>query len=284
MPELPEVETVARSLRPLLVGRRVLGGQVRWARTVGGRPKRFIEAVTGTTVASLSRRAKYLRLDLLRDGAHAGALIGHLRMTGRLHVEASDQPGPHARVLLRLDDGRTLHFDDVRKFGRLEHVARAEERLADLGPEPLEHAFTGAWLHAALGGRRRRLKPLLLDQTFVAGLGNIYVDEALHAAGLHPLTASQRVRLPQAERLAAAIRSILTRAIEREGSSFDSFYRTPEGRAGGYQDEFRVYDRAGEPCRTCATPIRRIVVAQRGTHLCPACQPRRASAAQRVSR
>jgi formamidopyrimidine-DNA glycosylase len=285
VPELPEVETVARLLRPLLVGRRVTGGEVRWARTVGGDARRFLAAVRGASVVALSRRAKYLRLDLSRRGADAGAVIGHLRMSGRLHVLPGDAPaGPHLRVKLELDDGRALHFDDVRKFGRLEHVARAEERLGELGPEPLEPAFTAAWLHGALRARRRRLKPLLLDQSFLAGLGNIYVDEALFAAGLNPLLPSDRVRLEQSERLVAAIRSILARAIAREGSSFDGFYRTPEGKAGGYQEEFRVYGREGEPCRTCGEAIVRIVVGQRGTHLCPACQPRGRGARQRRSR
>jgi len=282
MPELPEVETVARLLRPRVVGRTIVGADVRWARSVGGRARSFAQGAVGARIAGLARRAKYLRFDLMRAGAPAGALLGHLRMTGRFHVEAQEADvGPHVRVLLSLDDGTTLHFDDVRKFGRLVFVEDAEAALADLGPEPLETPFDGAWLHAALTSRRRRLKPLLLDQAFVAGLGNIYVDEALHRAGLHPLRPSHRVRPEEALRLATAVRDILARAIAREGSSFDTFYRTPEGRPGGFQDEFQVYDRAGSPCRTCRAPIVRIVVGQRGTHLCPACQPRRP---QRVSR
>lgn len=287
MPELPEVETVARLLRPQLVGRTVTGAQVRWTRTVGGRAAPFLSGVTGAALAAVERRAKYLVFPLTRDGRPAGALLGHLRMTGRMTVrEARQPPDPYERVRLALDDGRVFAFDDVRKFGRLEFTTAAHARLAALGPEPLSEAFSGPWLAAALAGRRRQLKPLLLDQTFVAGLGNIYVDEALHASGLHPLTCAQRVRPEQAERLCAAIRSILARAIAREGSSFDAFYRTPDGRPGGYQAEFRVYGRGGEPCRTCGTPVRRLVVAQRGTHLCPRCQPpaRARGRAQRDSR
>lgn len=280
MPELPEVETVARLLRPGLAGRLVTGVRVRWARTVGGRAAAFERAVVGARVEAVTRRAKYLLLPLARPDAAAGALLGHLRMTGRLFLAAQDAPaGPHERVRLLLDDGRALVFDDVRKFGRLVHTADPAARLAALGPEPLEPGFTGAWLHEALRARRRRLKPLLLDQTFVAGLGNIYVDESLHAAGLHPLAPSRSVRPLQAEALCAAIRDILSRAVAREGSSFDGFYRTPEGKPGGFQDEFQVYDRAGEPCRRCGTAIRRLVVGQRGTHLCPRCQPRRGGGA-----
>jgi len=276
MPELPEVETVARLLRPHVVGRSITDADVRWARSVGGSPRPFFAGAVGARVVRLTRRAKFLRFDLERAGADAGALLCHLRMTGRLHVEPrAAQAGSYARVLLHLDDGRVLHFDDVRKFGRLVFEPDPARALANLGPEPLEAAFDGAWLHAALRTRRGRLKPLLLDQGFLAGLGNIYVDESLHRAGLHPLRLAHRVRAEEAQRLVLAVREVLTRAIARDGSSFDSFYRTPEGLPGGFQDEFRVYDRAGEPCLTCRAPIVRIVVGQRGTHLCGCCQPRR---------
>jgi formamidopyrimidine-DNA glycosylase len=162
----------------------------------------------------------------------------------------------------------------VRKFGRLVWRAAAESELAELGPEPLAPEFTAAWLAGALAERKRRLKPLLLDQSFLAGLGNIYVDESLFRARLHPLKSSARVTLAEARALHGAIRRVLRGAIRRQGSSFDGFYRTPEGRPGSYQDEFRVYGRAGEPCRVCRTPIVRLVVGQRGTHLCPRCQRR----------
>lgn len=284
MPELPEVETVARLVRPHLLGRTIVEAQVAWPRTVGGRVAGFVAAVRGARVASVLRRAKFIRMDLQRAGRPAGALLCHLRMTGRLHVEPGAAPaGDYARVLLGLDDGRTLHFDDVRKFGRFTHEPDADRVLAGLGPEPLEPPFGPAWLAGALQGRRRAIKPLLLDQAFLAGLGNIYVDESLHRAGIHPLRRSDRVRPEEAQRLAAEVRAVLERAIAREGASFDTFYRTPEGREGGFQHEFRVYDRAGKPCLSCRTPIVRIVVGQRGTHLCPACQPRRpARAASRA--
>jgi formamidopyrimidine-DNA glycosylase len=255
------------------VGRSIERVEVRWARTAGGTPARLVRGAGGTRVVALQRRAKLLRFDLEREGAPAGALLCHLRMTGRLHVTAGDvAAGDYTRVRLALDDGRWLVFDDVRKFGRFTFAPDPAHALRDLGPEPLEPGFDGTWLADALRARRRALKPLLLDQSFLAGLGNIYVDEALHRAGLHPRRRSHRVAPDAAGRLATAIQEILRAAIAREGSSFDVFYRTPDGRPGAFQDELRVYDRAGEPCRTCATPIRRIVVGQRGTHLCPRCQ------------
>ena len=272
MPELPEVETVARLIRPHLVGRRITGASVTWKRSIGSQSvASFASAVVGARFESVERRAKYIVMSL----GERGALVGHLRMTGRMHVEAADwDPGKFAKVRLDLDSGRAFHFIDVRKFGRLEFVRDPVARLADIGPEPLGPEFTAPWLVQALAARRRALKPLLLDQTFVAGLGNIYVDESLHRSGLHPLCLSNRVSVAQAELLQREIRAVLSEAIEREGSSFDVFYRTPEGNPGSFQHQFRVYGRTGEPCRTCGTPIGRAVVGQRGTHTCPTCQPR----------
>ncbi len=273
MPELPEVETVRRLIRPRLVGRTIEAARVRWARSVGGEPAAFARAVRGARVREVGRRGKFLVLDLERGGRASGALVVHLRMTGRLHVEEpSVDPGPYARVSCALDDGRVLHFVDVRKFGRFLFRERPEELLGALGPEPLGPEFTPAWLARELAARRRALKPLLLDQAFLAGLGNIYVDEALHRARLHPLARSERVPPARARALHGAIRRILEAAIEREGSSFDAFYRTPEGRPGSYQHQFLVYGRTGQPCRRCGARIRRLVVGQRGTHVCPRCQ------------
>jgi len=276
MPELPEVETTARLVRPHLVGRRILGARVGWLRTLGGLSLAvFRGAVRGATVRAVGRRAKWIVLELARDGEAAGALLVHLRMTGRLVVEepAVDE-GPFARVILELDDGRELRFLDVRKFGRVLYRRAPAEHFVDLGPEPLGDEFTPDWLARELRVRRRALKPLLLDQTFVAGLGNIYVDEALHAAGLHPLRRSDGVHAPSAHRLHVAIQRILRAAIEREGSSFDTFYRTPEGRPGEYQHLFQVYGRDGQSCLTCGSSIQKLIVGQRGTHVCPRCQPK----------
>lgn len=271
MPELPEVETVVRLVRPDVVGRTVTGATVGWERSLGGVSARaFRRGVTGRPVEGVRRRGKHFVIALGGDRS----IVGHLRMTGRLVVRPrGDPPGPYARVSLALDDGCALDFVDVRKFGRFVLTDEPDALLAALGPEPLDGDFTAAWLHGALRSRKRALKPLLLDQTFLAGLGNIYVDESLFCAGLHPLRRSDRVPRAQSERLWSAIREILSEAIAREGSSFDTFYRTPEGQPGSYQHQFRVYGRHGKPCRVCERPVKRIVVGQRGTHLCTRCQP-----------
>jgi len=273
MPELPEVETMVRQLRPRLVGRTVTAAAVHWARTVA-RPsaRRFRAGMVGRRIEAVRRRGKYFLFDL-DDGR---VLVGHLRMSGRLFLDepgAATQRPAHTRASFDLDDGRRLVFVDVRKFGRLALVARAEEILPALGPEPLSPEMDGAWLTRALRSRRRMLKPLLLDQSFLAGLGNIYVDESLHRARLHPLRPSDRVPRARAEALAVSIREVLTAAVEADGSSFDTFYRTPEGQPGRFQETFAVYGRQGKPCRDCGATIRRIVVGQRGTHFCPRCQP-----------
>jgi formamidopyrimidine-DNA glycosylase len=274
MPELPEVETVVRLIRPPLAGRKITGAQVYWERTLGGLTEgEFERSVRGRHVARVWRRAKQIVIDLEYRGRPAGHLLVHLRMTGRLHVhDRSVDQGPYVRVSLPLDKG-VLHFIDVRKFGRMLFREDPSEIFDALGPEPLEDGFTPEGFHAALRARRRVLKPLLLDQAFLAGLGNIYVDEALHRAGLHPLRRSDRISKAASRRLHGEIRATLLEAIEREGSSFDTFYRTPEGQPGSYQHQFLVYGRGGKPCRACGRTIRKLVVGQRGTHVCTRCQP-----------
>lgn len=274
MPELPEVETVVRELTPLVVGRSIERVRVSWPRTLGGlTPRSFGRRVRGARFAAVRRRGKYIIFDLHRPGSPAGHLVGHLRMSGRFALRDGGAPVPaYTRLSFMLDDDSVLDFTDMRKFGRVEWVPDADQRLAALGPEPLDSSFSAAWLHKALRGRRRQLKPLLLDQEFVAGLGNIYVDESLHRAGLHPLRSSDRVSRPASQRLHEAIQSVLGEAIRMKGSSFDRLYRTPEGRPGAFQNRFRVYGRAGDPCVDCGARVRRIVVGQRGTHFCPRCQ------------
>ncbi len=290
MPELPEVETVARLVRPHLVGRAVTDARVLWERSLGGPgAEAFARDVQGLRLDTVSRRGKHVVIEVSRDGVPCGALVVHLRMTGRLHVEPHDQPpSQYLRVALALDDGTELRFVDVRKFGRFARTLDARSFLGHLGPEPLdEHEFTDDWFAGALRARRRALKPLLLDQTFRVGLGNIYVDESLHRSGLHPLRRADRVTRKQAVALRHAIHEVLTEAIRREGSSFDTFYRTPEGNPGSYQDQFLVYGRHGRPCRTCERTIERLVVGQRGTHVCTRCQPaprRRAAPVPRARR
>ncbi|MAB81391.1 MAG: formamidopyrimidine-DNA glycosylase [Planctomycetes bacterium] len=274
MPELPEVETVCRLIRPKLVGRTLGVSRVHWQRSLGGLSvRRFSKHVRDARVRRVRRRGKYIVAELEREGSFAGAILVHLRMSGRLHVDpAACDRGPHLRVSVDLDDGKRLNFLDVRKFGRFTFCDDPLEVLRALGPEPLGSEFTPLWLRDQLRSRKRILKPLLLDQSFLAGLGNIYVDEALHAARLHPLQRSNEVSARKSNALREAIRGTLLEAIEREGSSFDTFYRTPEGQPGSYQHQFQVYGRNGRPCRTCGRKISRIVVGQRGTHLCSRCQ------------
>lgn len=274
MPELPEVETTATLLRPLLVGRTIEGVDVAWRRSLGGRSTvSFRSAVAGARIAAVGRRAKFVVLGLERDGAPGGVVLVHLRMSGRLYVARRGAAADRwVRVVLRLDRGE-LRFVDVRKFGRMTFHRDPGPVFERLGPEPLDEGFTTGWLRAALRARRRALKPLLLDQSFVAGLGNIYVDEALFRARLHPLRRSDRIPGPAADRLHREIRATLREAIAREGSSFDGFYRTPDGRPGSYQHQFQVYGRAGSPCRVCGRTLARIVVSQRGTCFCTRCQP-----------
>jgi formamidopyrimidine-DNA glycosylase len=272
MPELPEVETIARGLRPHLVGRRILGARVRWSRTIAVPSAAvFRRRIRGQTIEEVSRRGKFLHLKLSEDH-----LFIHLRMSGDLQIrQAGARPLKHDRLILSLgptspnarSDTAQLAFNDTRKFGRVWLTGAVENVTRALGPEPLEHGFTAGALHERLRSRRRQLKPLLLDQTFLAGLGNIYTDEALHMARLHPLRSSQTISASQAERLLASVRTVLKEGIRRNGASIDWVYR-----GGGFQNHFRVYDRTGEPCPVCGTRIRRLVVGQRGTHICPRCQ------------
>jgi formamidopyrimidine-DNA glycosylase len=189
-------------------------------------------------------------------------------MSGDLLVEPSGAPlAPHHRLTLDLEGDRRLAFNDPRKFGRAWLVTDPHTVVADLGPEPLGDAFTPQEFFEGLRARRRQMKPLLLDQTFLAGLGNIYADEALHLAKIHPLVLSSSLEYPDAERLWAAIRQVLEESITRQGASIDWVYR-----GGDFQNYFRVYQRTGKPCPVCGTPIERIVLGQRGTHFCPTCQ------------
>ena len=264
MPELPEVETIARTLRPELVGKKILEAEVCWARTLAlPSAKKFRQQIEGQQIKGISRRAKFLNIELT-----AYHLLIHLRMSGDLLVKSSKiKPEKHDRLLLKLTGNKSLVFNDTRKFGRVWLTDDPEKVLCQLGPEPLDEAFSAKWLYKALHARHRRLKPLLLDQTFVAGLGNIYTDEALHLAKLHPLALSDTVTPKQAERLHKAIQAVLQEGIRRNGASIDWVYR-----GGEFQNHFRVYDRAGKPCPVCGTTIQRIVVGQRGTHICPYCQ------------
>jgi formamidopyrimidine-DNA glycosylase len=277
MPELPEVETIARSLRPKLVGRIILEADLRWARTLAfPSARKFKGQIKGQVIKGVGRRAKYINIQLQDYN-----LMIHLRMSGDLLIKGSKiKPEKHDRLILALSshlpvgDGqgireKLLVFNDTRKFGRVWLTDTPEQVLGKLGPEPFGDEFTAKWLHENLNSRRRQLKPLLLDQTFLAGLGNIYTDEALHMAKLHPLRASDSVNAKQAEGLWNAIRDVLQEGIRTNGASIDWVYR-----GGEYQNHFRVYDRTGEPCPVCGTKIKKLVIGHRGTHICPKCQAR----------
>jgi formamidopyrimidine-DNA glycosylase len=266
MPELPEVESIARSLRPEITGRKIVSAQLLWPRTLATpSPEQFFEQIEGQKILEISRRAKYLNIQL-----ETSNLFIHLRMSGDLIIkDAALPPEKHDRLILKLSDGRQLVFNDTRKFGRVWLTSHPEDVIGGLGPEPFDPAFTPQLLLSRLIERHRQIKPLLLDQSFLAGLGNIYTDEALHLSGVHPLRVSDTITASEANRLHQAIQTVLLAGIEHNGASFDWVYR-----GGNFQNYFRVYDREGQPCPVCGTPIQRIVVGQRGTHFCPTCQVR----------
>ncbi len=271
MPELPEVETIRNKFRlgtneiPSLIGKRVTGVELLWERTLETPSAQdFTHRIVEQKFTDVGRRGKYLLLHLENN-----TLVIHLRMSGDLWYErVDDLTAPHHRLLILLDNGHRLAFNDTRKFGRVWLVEDTQSLLSHLGPEPLEKNFTPLDFHQRLRKYRRQLKPLLLDQSFVAGIGNIYADEALHLSKLHPLKQSNTLSIEEAKLLLENIRSVLKEGIRRNGASIDWVYR-----GGDFQNYFQVYQRTGEPCFQCETPIERITVGQRGTHLCPQCQP-----------
>ena len=272
MPELPEVETVRTRLVPHLVGRVITAAAIDDPRLVRpADPAQVAARLTGVQITALDRRGKHL-LVRLGDGA---TLAVHLRMTGNLMHGVDPAALRHVRAVLHLDDRSVVSYTDLRRFGTwqvlegdLEADAFLDERL---GVEPLSPAFTGAALHRALDGRRTSVKALLLDQRVVAGVGNIYADEALHRARVHPLTPGDAISRPAARRIVEAVRHVLELGIASQGASI-SDYRTPDGGHGSMQERFQVFDRTGEPCLACGATIVKLRVAQRGTHVCPRCQ------------
>ncbi|MEZ5099521.1 MAG: bifunctional DNA-formamidopyrimidine glycosylase/DNA-(apurinic or apyrimidinic site) lyase [Thermoleophilia bacterium] len=276
MPELPEVETVRRRLEPVLVGRRIEAAAIVDERLTRPEPSGAVAAaLVGRRVESVGRRGKYLLVGLDDELV----LVVHLRMTGSFgHWPDRAPADPHVRATLALDDGCEVTYRDVRRFGTwlLLDAADVEPYLAErLGPEPLGRAFGPRALARALDGRRTAVKAALLDQRSVAGVGNIYADEALWRARIHPLTRAGALAAPDVARLQRAVRAALETGIRRQGATLRD-YRDPSGAAGSMQDEFRVYGREGEPCPRCGAPIAKIRVAGRGTWFCPVCQERRA--------
>ena len=280
MPELPEVETIVRSLRhpvqwpfakdqplserPGIIGRQVSSAELHWQKTLASpSADEFRAKIIGQSIRTAGRRGKFIVLSLDRN-----TLLIHLRMSGDLRVEKQECTlQPHDRLTLNFVDGSRLVFNDTRKFGRAWLVEDPQSVLGDLGPEPLDAALSAQHLYNRLHTSGRMIKTLLLDQTILAGIGNIYADEALHRAGIHPARTGKSISLEQTRRLLEAIREVLEEGIQRNGSSIDWVYR-----GGDFQNYFRVYQRTGQPCPVCGTAIERRVIGQRSTHFCPVCQ------------
>jgi formamidopyrimidine-DNA glycosylase len=272
VPELPEVETVVRTLRPQLIGRRIRHIQVGPQKLRQHWNRKWNSLLLGSSIQSLERRGKWILLQLSQPGCH---LIIHLGMTGRLQVlPAAEEKTKHTHFVFSLDDAREeLRFHDPRRFGSVvlafadgNHRFPAE---AQLGPEPFDLNAT-AFYHS-IRQSKRNLKAILLDQSTVAGVGNIYADEALFQAKIPPRQLGTQLTLAQARRLRSAIVQVLNRAIAAKGSTIANFYYG-NNQSGGYQNQFRVYDQTGKPCRRCRTPIQRIRLVGRSTHFCPQCQ------------
>jgi formamidopyrimidine-DNA glycosylase len=270
MPELPEVHTVAMSLRNggrgnlPIVGHVIEDVEVLWDKTVAAPDVvTFAGLLKNAPIEDVRRRGKFILFDLVSH-----TLLVHLRMSGDfLVLRDEDEMPAHARVIFTLSDGLRLVFNNPRKFGRMWLVVDENEVVGELGMEPFSEDFTSEWLFEELQKRKRQIKPLLMDQHFIAGLGNIYTDESLFLAKVHPLTIANEVSFAQVEKLQAAIQQTLQDSIERQGSSIDCMYK-----GGNFQDYFNVYQQTGMPCPICGTPIERMVVGQRGTHFCPSCQ------------
>jgi len=275
MPELPEVETIASQLRngndatPSLIGQVILGAELHWARSLATPdPDSFYLTIKGQQITAISRRGKFLLINLEDQ-----TIAIHLRMSGDIrfepvHDNQIDTPiQPHDRMIINFESGWRIVFNDTRKFGRVWLTDDIQQILRGLGPEPFDPTLHERRFFEMLQNKKRMIKPLLMDQHFLAGLGNIYTDEALFMSKIHPLTIARDITSHQAGLLLNNIRDVLRAGIEHNGSSIDWVYR-----GGSFQNYFCVYGRAGEPCYTCGTPIARMIVGQRGTHYCPVCQ------------
>ncbi|SHK01956.1 bifunctional DNA-formamidopyrimidine glycosylase/DNA-(apurinic or apyrimidinic site) lyase [Desulforamulus aeronauticus] len=274
MPELPEVETVVRSLEAHLAGLTVTGVNLLKPEVIRSpKSEEFIELLIGKAfLKKLGRRGKYILLHLSDNLT----LVAHLRMTGRLiYCEAEFPLEKHTHVIFLLDNGKHLRFADVRRFGRLQLIATPKimelSGIKDLGPEPLEPEFTREFFKREIRRRRTRIKPLLLDQSFIAGLGNIYADEALFRAKVHPERLAPDLTSREAAGLHKAIVEVISEGIEHRGTSFRD-YVDGEGRSGSFQNHLKVYNRENLPCSHCGKPISRIKVAGRSSYYCSSCQ------------
>lgn len=266
MPELPEVETIIRELKPLLTGRTIKMVEPLWAKTFVDQAER---PVSGQTIRQIRRIGKYILFDL--DQSH---LVIHLRMTGRLSIQNNQfelNDHPHLRCLIYFEDGSVLLFEDTRKFGRIYHVEQAEQVLKEVGLDAFDPQMTFDYFYSSLKKRKMGIKAFLMSQKWIAGLGNIYTDESLFRAKIHPEQLCSKISRKKAKELYDAVQYILQKAVENMGSTI-SDYRDAYGNPGQNQLYFKVYKRAGQPCFNCGTLIEKKRVAGRGTHFCPKCQ------------
>jgi len=261
MPELPEVETVVRGLQQTIIGETIVELEVPWEKTFP--LDDAYDAVVGQTIRQVRRRAKYIVIEL-----DQGALVVHLRMTGKLTPVL---PERHITAIFHFHSGNALYFQDTRKFGRIAFTRDTASMFAHLGPEPLDPTFSSEQFRQRLQRHKRIIKSLLLDQRFLAGLGNIYVDEALFQAGIHPRSIASKIPLKATQRLFVAIRQILGDSIKAQGTTVFNFSHG-NNQSGTYQAALQVYGRQQSPCLICNTPLEKIKLGQRGTHFCPACQ------------
>ncbi|MFD6440913.1 DNA-formamidopyrimidine glycosylase [Peribacillus sp. NPDC060186] len=273
MPELPEVETVRRTLEQLVLGKEIKEVSVFWPKIIKAPEpvEQFQDALRGQTIQRIGRRGKFLIFTL-----DDYALVSHLRMEGKYGVHPKDEPyDKHTHVIFTFTDGSELRYRDVRKFGTMHLFTKGEELeqmpLLHLGPEPLSEEFTVEGLSAKLARTSRKIKPVLLDQTVVVGIGNIYVDESLFRSGIHPERIASSLTLEEIKKLHSEIIATLGEAVEKGGSTIRSYINS-QGQIGMFQLELNVYGRKGENCKTCGTPLEKLVVAGRGTHICPLCQ------------
>ncbi len=269
MPELPEVETIIRRLKggddaPSVLGQKIQTVEVNWSKIIAQPDaSQFKQALVDKTIIDARRRGKFMHFPL--DDGH---LFAHLRMSGDMRLEKKSEPiEPYDRVLLNFLGDQRMVFSNIRKFGRMWYTKDPQAVIGDLGPEPLSEIFTPQLLYEKLQNHSRQIKPLLLDQSFIAGMGNVYTDEALFKARIHPLRPSDSLTKVDAERLHEAIQTVLREGIRSLGASIDWIYR-----GGQFQNYFQVYKREGSPCPRCGTIIIKTWVGQRGTHLCPNCQ------------
>ena len=274
MPELPEVQTIVGDLKAAgIEGAVITGAEVFWTRTIE-KPSAsaFCRRIKGKKIAAIWRRGKFIVFDF-KNGSH---LLMHLRMSGRLHLVAQESPRKkHEHVIINFKAGKQLRFHDTRKFGRIYLISDTDKILGPLGPEPLAAGFTCKILAQRLSLRKRLLKPLLLDQTFIAGLGNIYVDEALWESKIHPCRIAATLTEPEIRALHRSIPRVLKRGLKNLGTSLGTgkanFYSIAK-QQGRNRDRLKVFRRTSLPCPRCQTKIRRIIVGQRSTHICPKCQ------------